>query len=282
MNDTNQQERTPCFLDPNVNAALYQDACSNAGCCYDYIAQPNIPLNLWYAAKRHDYFSQAVCAGCGNIYNFTSFQGYLFGDAGPQQQIGQRVLLSNYWKERKPGGDNALVVNPPGVPGYNLVGAVGWAYAPNMSQPTNTWPLKLWYQDEVEDYFTTATPDEENLANQGNYTFIELLGYIQQAANSDEPVPPSPVGPPSCYQPSGNIDWYLFTHGNNYKGALADFASLSGQIPLPRRHWLGMSWSRWGNSLTQEITYQQIQNLTVAGFPLSTYIFDMNWHLKVR
>eukprot|EP00026_Physarum_polycephalum_P001741 Phypoly_transcript_01743.p1 GENE.Phypoly_transcript_01743~~Phypoly_transcript_01743.p1 ORF type:complete len:575 (-),score=101.83 Phypoly_transcript_01743:49-1773(-) len=41
-----------------------------------------------------------------------------------------------------------------------------------------------------------------------------------------------------------------------------------------------MSWSRWGNSLTQEITYQQVQNLSLTGFPLSTYIFDMNWHLK--
>ena len=44
---------------------------------------------------------------------------------------------------------------------------------------------------------------------------------------------------------------------------------------------MGMSWSRWGNSLTQDITYQQVQNLSLTGFPLSTYIFDMNWHLKV-
>lgn len=252
-----------------------------AGCCYSYLAQPPTPLNLWYAESRYDYFSQAVCAGCANLYNFTAFQGYLFGDAGPESQAGERVLLNNYWKERNPGGDNALSSSYPPEPGYNYVSSVGWAWAPNVSQPSNTWPLKLWYQQTVQDYLTTATPEQEALAKSGNYTFVALLGYIQQGNSSDQPVAPSPPGPPSCYQPSGNNDWYLFTHGINYKQALADFATLAGQIPIPRRHWLGMSWSRWGNSLTQEITYQQVQNLSMTGFPLSTYIFDMNWHLKV-
>ncbi len=264
-----------------MNAGLYAQGCEAAGCCYSYIPQPELPLNLWYAKSRYDYFSEPTCLGCENLYNFTSFQGYLFGDPGPQEQLGQRIALNNYWKERNPGGDNALSSFMPTQPGYNFVTTVGWAWAPNVTQPSNTYPLKLWYQQNIEDYLTTATPTEEALAIKGNYTYVTLLGYIQQGAPSNQPVPPSPAGPTSCYQPSGNNDWYLFTHGINYKNALADFAALAGPIPIPRRHWLGMSWSRWGNSLTQEITYQQVKNLSLTGFPLSTYIFDMNWHLKV-
>jgi hypothetical protein len=280
-NNTNQQQRTSCFQDLSLMSNMDEQSCQAAGCCYTYTPQPPVPLNLWYAESRYDYFSQVTCLGCGNLYNFTSFQGYLFGDVGPAGQRSDRVLLSNYWKVRNPGGDNALSSSVP-ASGYNFVGTVGWAWAPNITQPPNTWPLKLWYQEKVQDYFTTSTPSEEALAASGSYTFVELLGYIQQGSDSNnQPVLPSPPAPPSCYQPSGNIDWYLFTHGIDYRAALADFATLSGPIPIPRRHWLGMSWSRWGNSLTQEITYQQVQNLTFSGFPLSTYIFDMNWHLKV-
>ena len=223
------QLRTPCYENTQTNAGLRKDACATAGCCYSYLAQPPVPLNLFYAKSRFDYFSQAICAGCANLYDFTSFQGYLFGDAGPDGQEGKRIMLNNYWKERNPGGDNALSSSLPQQPGYNFVASVGWAWAPNLTQPPNTWPLKLWYQSTVQDYFTTATPDEEELAKSGKYEFVELLGYVQQGTDpSKQPVLPSPAGPPSCYQPSGNTDWYLFTHGINYKQALADFAALAG------------------------------------------------------
>jgi hypothetical protein len=54
----------------------------------------------------------------------------------------------------------------------------------------------------------------------------------------------------TCVKRQGVVDWYLFAHGIDYHQALKDFSKISGSIPLPRRHWLGMSWSRWGNDLT--------------------------------
>jgi alpha-glucosidase (family GH31 glycosyl hydrolase) len=92
-------------------------------------------------------------------------------------------------------------------------------------------------------------------------------------------------GANGCFKRTGNVDWYLFTHGLDYVGAMRDsmrdFTRIAGTTPMPRRHWLGFSWSRWGNNLTQETSYEQLQQLEATGFPLSTYIFDMNWHLKV-
>jgi alpha-glucosidase (family GH31 glycosyl hydrolase) len=87
-------------------------------------------------------------------------------------------------------------------------------------------------------------------------------------------------GTSGCFKRSGNVDWYLFTHGIDYAGALRDFTAIAGATPMPRRHWLGFSWSRWGNNLTQETSYEQLKGLETAGFPLSTYVFDMNWHEK--
>ncbi len=83
-------------------------------------------------------------------------------------------------------------------------------------------------------------------------------------------------GSSGCFKRSGNLDWYLFTHGLDYAGALRDFTAIAGKTPMPRRHWLGMSWSRWGNNLTEATSYDQLQQLQAAGFPLSTYVFDMN------
>lgn len=185
-----------------------------------------------------------------------------------------------YWNPRAPGGDNALVTSPPTMPGYTFVRTVGYAYAPAGAQPHNTSALKLWYNAAVRDFYTTASAEDEQRAVSGGYKFISLLGYVIAAGvNTTAPMPVPPYTP-TCYQRSGNVDWYLFTHGTNYTGALADFAQISGPIPVPRRHWLGVSWSRWGSEWTQTATYQQVQNLTLAGFPLSTYVFDMNWHLK--
>ncbi len=73
-----------------------------------------------------------------------------------------------------------------------------------------------------------------------------------------------------CVKRQGLADWYLFTHGMQYGEALSDFTKISGPIPLPRRHWLGFSWSRWGNNLTQQVTYDQLAALEQGGWPLST------------
>ena len=84
---------------------------------------------------------------------------------------------------------------------------------------------------------------------------------------------------------NGNEDFYFFGHGDNYKRALYDFSLISGKIPIPRRHMLGMSWSRWANpgeewNGNQTLQHDAALSLSNAGFPLDTFIFDMNWHIK--
>ena len=46
-----------------------------------------------------------------------------------------------------------------------------------------------------------------------------------------------------------NADLYLFMYGRDYRGAVKELASLSGQQPVPPRHAFGVHWSRYAESL---------------------------------
>lgn len=62
------------------------------------------------------------------------------------------------------------------------------------------------------------------------------------------------AGPLNCSAPDeqhSNQDWYLFSHGMQYSSAVADYASIAGAVPIPRRSWMGVSWSRWDENNTQ-------------------------------
>ena len=49
-------------------------------------------------------------------------------------------------------------------------------------------------------------------------------------------------------EPSSDAeDFYLFTHGLDYKGALKDYRFVSGAMPLPPREALGVWFTRWVN-----------------------------------
>ena len=71
----------------------------------------------------------------------------------------------------------------------------------------------------------------------------------------------------------------MFSHGLDYAGALADYVSIAGPVALPRRHWMGVSWSTWDESLNRSSTLAQVQALKDGGWPLDTFIFDMEWHM---
>ncbi len=62
------------------------------------------------------------------------------------------------------------------------------------------------------------------------------------------------AGSLNCTAPDdaqSNQDWYLFAHGLQYSAAVADYASIAGKVPIPRRSWMGVSWSRWDENNTQ-------------------------------
>lgn len=252
-----------CFPEPAAMPTT-QAACEAAGCCW---AGPTyILVQLYYSSIRHDHFSSTNdCSGCGGAnYTFIRNQGAIISGAISNET----VAIQAYWNPDV--ADNVLATAPPSQPGYTLVAQVGYIYT--ASAPSRL-PVKLWYNTALQHHFTTFLAADEADAQAANFTFVTLMGYAASAAAANNTVS-------GCYQRSGSSDWYFFGHGADYAQALADYAALGGALPLPRRHFLGMSWSRWGNQLTQDVALDEVASLKAAGFPLDTFVFDMQWHLK--
>ena len=76
----------------------------------------------------------------------------------------------------------------------------------------------------------------------------------------------------------GNTDVYLFAHGDDFTGALADFHRLTGPQPLIPRWALGNWWSRY-HPYTAADYQRLIERFTTEGIPFSVAVLDMDWHL---
>ena len=72
-------------------------------------------------------------------------------------------------------------------------------------------------------------------------------------------------------------DEYYFAYGNDYRGCLKDFFSLSGQVPLVPRYSLGNWWSRYKAYTQQE--YVDLMNKFIdRDIPITVATIDMDWH----
>eukprot|EP01116_Phalansterium_solitarium_P017266 TRINITY_DN4202_c0_g2_i1.p1 TRINITY_DN4202_c0_g2~~TRINITY_DN4202_c0_g2_i1.p1 ORF type:complete len:996 (-),score=260.21 TRINITY_DN4202_c0_g2_i1:117-3104(-) len=274
--------RVPCF--PGMYNMADQGSCENAGCCWDYVPPPPTLLNLYYSSEREDHFTDATCSGCaGNGYTLVRPQGYAFAD----QHTNGTIPLNLYWNPAPGGalkgstGDNVVSTFPPSQPGYSFVRVQGYIYDVSLPQPPDTVTVKLWYKASALDHYTTAGPADEQDAAAAGFVPVATLGYMPPpyATTERSAGVGASNGSVSCFQRAGNADWYFLGHGLDYAQALYGFSRIAGYVPIPRRHFLGVSWSRWG-SLDQNVTYGQVLGLENASFPLDTYIFDMNWHLK--
>ncbi|MFZ4397576.1 MAG: TIM-barrel domain-containing protein, partial [Kiritimatiellia bacterium] len=79
-------------------------------------------------------------------------------------------------------------------------------------------------------------------------------------------------------RPEGKrLDWYLFLHGHDYKGALADAAQVFGRQPLPPRFAFGYWWSRYWAYSDKEIE-AMVEQFDTQGIPLDVMVIDMDWH----
>jgi len=72
-------------------------------------------------------------------------------------------------------------------------------------------------------------------------------------------------------------DWFLFGYGNDYKAALHAFASVAGDVPLPRKYALGAWYSRYW-PYTQEDYMDIVNEFEKYDFPLDVMVLDMDWH----
>ena len=72
-------------------------------------------------------------------------------------------------------------------------------------------------------------------------------------------------------------DEYYFAYGNDYRGCLKDFFSLSGQVPLVPRYSLGNWWSRY-KAYTQQEYIDLMNKFIDRDIPITVATIDMDWH----
>lgn len=249
--------------------------CHAAGCCLSGGGNSET-MSLWYSSIRDDHFSDNhnCTDGCGsNGYVYLHEQGTYstFLNAG-------YVPLNLYWNENPlkdgTGGDNVASSFPPTEPGYTFARTMGYIYDPSLPQPDGTVPLKVYFSTVHLDHWTTASAADEQQAISLGYVLIGIAGYITPPRSG--PAPPSP--PFNCYRPTQHMDLYLFAHGIEYDSALSDYVAIAGAVPIPRRHWLGISWSKWNEAEIDSDSLAHVNLLQQAGFPLDSLIYDMQWH----
>lgn len=79
---------------------------------------------------------------------------------------------------------------------------------------------------------------------------------------------------------TNRIDTYLFTHGNDYMGAVAEFSLLSGRVAMMPRGALGTMWSRWFDYSGLDLMQRIVAEYEQRALPLDALILDMDWHRK--
>ena len=72
-------------------------------------------------------------------------------------------------------------------------------------------------------------------------------------------------------------DLYFFGYGFDFRGALADFAAVSGPQPMPPRFVFGYWWSRYWNYSDQELR-SLVARFEREHLPLDVIVLDMDWH----
>lgn len=76
---------------------------------------------------------------------------------------------------------------------------------------------------------------------------------------------------------AGNVDWYFFGYGTDYRAALRALGVVSGPVPMPRRYALGSWYSRYWPYTSKE--YREIiGEYDRRGYPLDVIVMDMDWH----
>ena len=74
-------------------------------------------------------------------------------------------------------------------------------------------------------------------------------------------------------------DLYLFAHGHDYRGAIADLTAVGGKVPLIPRRNFGVWFTRWYDYDAQDVR-EILGDFEQRGLPLDVLVLDMNWHTK--
>ena len=80
-----------------------------------------------------------------------------------------------------------------------------------------------------------------------------------------------------CRPEGERQDLYFFGYGHDYTDALADFAKVSGKIPLPPKYAFGYWWCRYWEYSDYELI-DLAEHFKAYNIPMDVMIVDMDWH----
>ena len=75
-------------------------------------------------------------------------------------------------------------------------------------------------------------------------------------------------------------DLYLFACGTQFRECLADFAALSGPLPMPPQSALGNMYSHY-QAYSADDVLDIVRNYSALGLPLSHVNLDVDWHRRI-
>lgn len=141
-----------------------------------------------------------------------------------------------------------------------------WYYGSDPKDDYDVAPENLKGTARTLDFASGEIPLDDGILSRGNFAEIDdsKSAIIASDGWIEERKP--------C------IDLYVFMYAKNYKKALDDFYKLTGKTPLIPRYALGNMWSRF-YKYSQDEYLKLMDRFCNEGYPISTAIIDMDWHL---
>ncbi len=159
-----------------------------------------------------------------------------------------------------PFSTGGLVVTPAGGEVHHRV----WRYGETI--PEGHLPVNLGGTARTLDGVDGPCPLEPGLASTLGVAVLDDSGSL--ALTEEGWVAPR----------RGDLDLYVFAHGDDYAGAIRDFHRLTGPTPLLPRYALGNWWSRY-HAYSADEYRALLDTFDAEGLPFSVAVLDMDWHL---
>jgi hypothetical protein len=143
-------------------------------------AKANLPLELWWSARRGDNFTATSDRGKRDARN-AGYQRVRVEACIFKEKVPGTVALKLYWSGGR--GDNFSIADSKGAQdanwaGYRFVRTQGYVYR---DRKPGTVPLKLYYSPKRGDNFVTVTETGERDAKGAGYRYARIAGYVHPA-----------------------------------------------------------------------------------------------------
>lgn len=195
-------------------------------------------------------------------------------DDGKTVKIETKKIILSYKKGNAPFSSENLTIE-------SAQGMKPFSWTPGKTQEKNlegtTRTLDWWNGPELQwtnkegKWMTRKGQLEKGILARDGWTLIDdSRGFLLD----DDPTIPWVKKRKSK---KGAQDFYFIGYGSDYKGALKDFTTLSGKIPMPPKYAFGFWWSRWWAYSDHELR-ELVDNFETYDIPVDVLVIDMDWH----